>query len=311
MDTSTGRQPDVDRPPIRRGRHGTSAEAVSVADLLARTAPAEKANVSAIQERGAAEASAYGPGPGDTDDSQAPAETTGSLLPAVIDPVDMAVEPRTSHRLARTIMFATTTMLLCGVVAAFSVLGGEGSDRLVPSTPMIGPGKIDGPTVVRPDLLDRQLAGGLLDPAQIPSPPAGPPPVSPSGGSLQPQDEARAALLVDVGPEVDSSGSAPEAEEVRNFVRLFFESLEAHPDRSYDLLGPEMRGDSRELFIRSWASVIVEVPQLEGGDGGVVRAVVTIAWPDATLLRTEQLLVVSDGPSPKIVRAELLSAHRG
>jgi len=300
----------VDRPPTRRGRHGSNAEAVSVADLLARTTPAAKANVSAIQERAA---SAPGPEPGDADDPQGPAETTGSRLPAVIGPVDAAVEPRTSHRLARTIMFATATMLLCGVVAALSTLGGEGSDRLVPSTPTVGPGRIAGPPVVRPDLLDRQLAGGLLDPARVRSQPSSAQPVSPGGsaGSLQPQDEVRAALLVDVGPEVDSGGSAPEAAEVRDFVRLFFESLEAHPDLAFDLLGPEMRGDSRELFIRSWDEVIVEVPQLEGGDGGVVRAVVVIAWPDATLLRTEQLLVVSNGPSPKIVRAELLSAHRG
>lgn len=265
--------------------------------------------MSAIQELAAVEATT----PARTDGAD-PTVTTGSL-PAITGPIETIVEPRISNRLARTIMVATAAIVACGVAAAFSVLTGGGSARLQPSTPTVGPTKITGPAVVRPDLLNDQLAGGLLTVGRVAGGTAsGGPTVSPSRsvGSLQPQDEARAAVLIDpAGAGANAVGASPAAEQVRELVRGFYEATEASPDQAFQMLGPEMRGDGQESFVKCWNDVIVEVPQVEGGEGGVVRAVVVIAWPDATVLRTEQLLVVSDGPEPKIVRAELLSAHRG
>ena len=304
----------MDRPASRRGRHGSNAESVSVADLLARTTPSEKAFVSAIQERAAIEA-AYPTGRGyDLDDTD-PAATTDTL-PAVVGPVETVVDaPRGSHRLARTIMLATAAMLACGVVAAFSVLTSAAPVRLAPSTPSTAVGQISGPAVVRPDLLSRRLEDGLPSAGRVG--PAAAEPVDPAAvrslGSLQPQDQVRAQRLLDEGPSARlSAGQGAQAEQTRLFVREFFLSMEDHPDEAFAMLGPDMQGDGLDGFVRSWDDVLVEIPQLEGGEGGLVRAVVTISWPRSEkILRTEQLLVVSDGPQRKIVRAELMSAHRG
>jgi hypothetical protein len=294
----------VDRPTSRRGRRGLSAESVSVADLMARTTPEEKAIVSAIKERAEAEASAKA-----AEKAGDRADTT-SQPPAEGNQAAATDQPRVSRLVTRTIMVATAAILLCGAVTVLSVLTTAQSPRLSPSTPAVGPAKIAGPVVVRPDLLNRQLAAGL--PTTIRSDG-----IAAIAGDLISNDDVRADRL---SRPVRTSGTGtanPRAEEIEKVVRDFYEYA-ADPkqrDRAFELLGPEMRGDGEAGFKRSWQTakdtkLLVQVPQLVIGDGDVAHTTVLIAWPDATVLRTEQLLVVSEGPSPKIIRAELFSAYR-
>ena len=283
---------------------------MSVADLLARTTPAEMASVSAIHQRAAAEAAAAA-----EEEARNQAATT-TRFPVVTAPGEVSDEPPGASRLAKTIVVVIAVMLIGGAATAFSVLSNQHVQRVSPSMPSVGPSTIAGPTVMRPDLLNTQLEAGLLTTGRTGTDGGQPAAVLGSSravGSLHPEDEERAARLLDPAlAAVRAGGSAGEqAAEARKVVRDFYELLEASPAQAYLMLGPDMQGDGPASFVRSWEPLIVELPQLEGGDGGVVRAVVAVAWQDATVLRTEQLLVVSGGKQPKIIRAALLSAHRG
>jgi hypothetical protein len=302
----------VDQPTSRRGRRGLSAESVSVKDLLDRTTPEEKAAVSAIQERAAAETSAKTAKP--SEDAGDQADATGQP-PTEGDPATATDQPRVSRLVTRTIMVATAVILLCGAVTVFAVLITARSPRLSPSTPVIGPAKIAGPIVVRPGLLNKQLAAGL--PTTVHSDGS-----AVTAGDLISSDEVHTERLS--GPaQASGTGTAnPRAEEIRKVILDFYaaapETYSEKQDAAFEMLGPEMRGDGLAGFKQSWdardpdkrAKLLVQVARLEVDHGGVACATVLIAWPNATVLRTEQLLVVSEGPNPKIVRAELFSAHR-
>lgn len=276
----------MDRPTTRRRRHAADAQSVSVADLLARTTPAEMASVSAIKARAAAEASARAA-------EEALVRTGVPLMqfPIAADQAAGGEEPRTANRLARTIMVATAAMLVCGVVTAVAVLTGERPHRMSPSVPTVGPAEITGPTVFRPDLLNQQLAAGLLT--------VGHRPVTAAGTVTQPGS-----------PDGPAEPGAPSAQVVA-FVTNFYQALKESPERAFGMLGPQMQGDGPAGFVESWGDLLVQMQDLEVS-GGFARVVVTVSWPrDATVLRTEQLLFVSEDPEPKIVWARLLSAHRG
>lgn len=294
----------------RRGRRGVSAESVSVKDLLDRSTPEEKAAVSAI--RAAADTS--------TKAAKAP-EEAGNQVDVIRQPpaeggqATATDQPRVSRLVTKTIMVATAVILLCGAVTVFSVLTTARSPRLGPSTPAVGPAKIAGPVVVRPNLLNRQLAAGLPTTPRTDG-------FAATVGDLISGDDVRAERLSEPAPASGTGTANPRAEEIRKVIRDFYDAApEAYSERqgrAFELLGPEMRGDGLAGFKQSWdtrdpdekAKLLVQVPRLEVGHGGVAYATVLIAWPDATVLRTEQLLVVSEGPDPKIIRAELFSALR-
>jgi len=273
---------------------------------MARTTPAEKAIMSAIQERAAAEASVKAKA---AEEARDQVDHAGQP-PAEGEQATAADEPRVSRLLTKTIMVATAAMLLCGAVTAFSVRTTE-SPRFSPSTPAVGPVKITGPALVRPDLLNKQLAAGL--PTTIRS--AG---LVAIPGDLVAGDDVRAERLSEPVARASETGIASQrAEQVRKVIREFYATAPELQHRAFELLGPQMRGDGEASFRQSWQTnnkdtkLLVQVPVLEIGNGGVAHITVVIAWPDATVLWTEQLLVVSEGPDPKIVRGELFAAHRG
>jgi hypothetical protein len=306
----------VDRPTSRRGRRGSSAESVSVADLLARATPAEQAVVSAIQERAAAEASAKA-----AEEARDRTDSTGEL-PEQGEQAPAADAPRVSRLLTKTIIVATAAMLLCGAATVFSVLTTVGPPQLSPSTPTVGPAKITGPAVVRPDVLNRQLAAGLPTTTRLDGIPA-------TAEGLVAGADMRAKPLGEPARAGGTGAASPRAEEVRRVILEFYAAAPETPEDpedpkapdpqalAFELLGPELRGDGLAGFKKSWETkdrttkLLVQIPHLVIGHGGVAHLTVLIAWPDATVLWVEQLLVVSEGPNPKIVQAELFSAHRG
>jgi hypothetical protein len=274
---------------------------------MAKTTPEELAIVSAIQERAAAEASAKAV---KAEEARDRAETTGQP-PDEGGPATTADVPRVSRLLTKTIIVATAAMLLCGAVTVVSVLTTVRSPRLSPSTPTVGPTKVAGLVVVRPALLNRQLAAGL------------PTTTRPDGtaviaGDLVQNDDVRAERLSGPVQAIGTNTANPRAEEIRKTVYDFYTMAPATPEKAFELLGPEMTGDGVAGFAQSWdagdpekkSKLLVQVSHLMVGHGGVVFATVAISWPDGTVLRTEQLLVVSEAPNPKIVRAELFSGHR-
>jgi hypothetical protein len=298
----TGEAAAVDRPTTRRRRHATNAESVSVADLLARTTPAEMASVSAIKARAAAEASARAA-------EEALIRTGVPLMqfPVDAEPAASTDEPPTSNRLARTIMAATAAMLVCGVVTAIAVLTGERPHRLSPSVPTVGPAEITGPTVLRPDLLSDQLEAGLLVVGHRPA--TG----DPAGTRSSDDPQATSGTVTLPEPSSEPTDAAAPTERVRRFIEDFYDKADREPAAAFELLAPQMQGEGRATFVEAWGEEIthVELQDLVVGAGGVARAVVVVAWKDATVLRTEQLLLVAEEPEPRIVRAQLLSAHRG
>lgn len=296
----------MDRPTTRRRRHAESAGSVSVADLLARTTPAEKASVSAIQARAAAEATARA-----AEEARVRAVSPDAAVVHVTHSGDQAAsgsgeEYRASNRLARTIMVVTAVMLACGVVTAVAVFSGQQPNGPSPSIPTVGPTEITGATVVRPDLVNEQLAAGSL--------PAGKNEASDPDGAPQPGEDVRAGQLTATGvapiePSNQQVDPTTPTEQIRRFIVDFYKAAEASPERAFEMLGPQMQGAGLASFVAGWDELLVEVQDL-AVSGRAARAVVVIAWRDATVLRTEQLLFVSEGPQPKIVRARLLSAHR-
>jgi hypothetical protein len=279
---------------------------VTVAELQAKSTPAEQADVSAIQATAAAEErtpphgrpattvprAGWGQGITDRAGHGQPATTT-----ELVKYEDVSVERATTNRLARTIVLTLVAMLACGAVTTVATIGGGRPHRLSPSVPVVQPAVTGGSALVRPDIMIDQLATGAL--GRISADPPGNA-TSPGGTNGQGQLAAREA-----------------AEEV---VTQFYGALPLHKEEAYQLLGPTMRGNTLGEFTAGWLgtrSVEARVLRSDEQDGGLLRVTVSIEQFDGSVLqllqRVEVRSVPVDGgsPQPRIVGAQLLSAHRG
>lgn len=285
----------MDRPTSRQGRHaGKATGSLSVADLVAKSTPAERASMSAIQAKAAEEAWAK---------VAAPPLNAQPGEPAGGD------EASSASRLAKMIVATTLAMLAVGGVTTAAVLSDDGRQQVTPSVPTLAPGALVGSVVVRPNLLSHQLSGSVLE----------------IGGSVEADPDA--VLWPDANEEIhgpamtlgggESSGRYPHHipigyAYVHDTIGRFYRAAGQDPARAWDMLSEAMQGDGKGNFIADWQGVrrAPEIQQYQGGPNGVARLVVTIGWTDGTAMRVEQMLMVSERPSARIVRARLLSAHR-
>jgi len=253
---------------------------VTVADLQAKSTPAEQASVSAIQARAAAEA--YRP--------------PTSQLDATTEPVrseDIADEPRMSNRLAKTIGLTLIAVVACGAVTAVAALNGGRPHRMSPTTPVAHPTVLAGPALTRPDLIIQQLTSGTVDAAS--RRPFGSAQDHPPGDPVD--DEVAGRTITD--------------------FYAYAGPLERR-QRAFDLLAPTMRVDGWQAFDGAWRGTrVAEVSRwVSDGPDGALRVWVSIEQLDGTLLRLVQRMYVRavriDGTvQPRIAGVELLSAHRG
>jgi hypothetical protein len=291
----------VGQPTDRHRRHANSATSVTVAELLAKSTPAEQASISEIQARAAAQTGLRTP-PHGHPATPAGIEPVAERLPAVVptpeestQPIRMdeladAIEDGTS-RLAKVITATVVIMIGCGVVAAVTALGGQRPNRLGPSTPVMQPVLMTGAAVIRPDAMIDQLNNGTVRRALTGAP--------------------RAEVL-------SRSGVLADRESAARVVRSFYNALPLHPKEAFSFLGPSMQAGAWKPFEHAWAntrSVEMRVLALDPSDGDLLRVAVDIEQFDGSLLRlllrVEVRNIKVDGiPQVRIVGVQLLSAHK-
>lgn len=221
----------VGQPTDRHRRHANSATSVTVAELLAKSTPAEQASISEIQARAAAQTGLRTP-PHGHPATPAGIEPVAERLPAVVptpeestQPIRMdeladAIEDGTS-RLAKVITATVVIMIGCGVVAAVTALGGQRPNRLGPSTPVMQPVLMTGAAVIRPDAMIDQLNNGTVRRALTGAP--------------------RAEAL-------SRSGVLADRESAARVVRSFYNALPLHPKEAFSFLGPSMQASAWKPF---------------------------------------------------------------
>lgn len=287
----------MEQPTARRHRHATGAESVSVADLLAKSTPDERASMSRIQERAAVETRTPPAGTPVVDGSNwetMPQPVADQPPPSteLVRYEDAADEQDSTNRLARTITGALVAMALCGAVTAVAVLGGGPPQRRSPSVPALQPAVTAGPAVVRPLAMIDQLVNGRR-------------------GDIPPGDGGQGAAGV-LGPAADRA----RAEKV---VKDFYGALPLRKEDAFAQLGPALQDDGFTSFDRSWrgtrqAEVQMLRPREE--DGGLLRVKVSAEQFDGSVLQLIQLVDVRAVPAPnsepqwRIVDVRLLSAYQ-
>jgi hypothetical protein len=290
----------VDRPTTRRRRNANNAHSVTVAELQARSTPAEQASVSAIQARAAAEAQVrpvplVGPAVlGEAWTAGLPHQPAQVGQDTDTEPSgaeDGTDEQGTSNRLAMSIAVTMMAMVVFGAVTALAVLGGGRPHRLSPSTPAVQPAVISGPAVVRPDAIIKQLTTGAVD-GTLSSSPDGATPGHP------------------VGLLADRAGAA-------QVVSSFYGALPLRSAEAFALLAPSMQAGGWPAFDGAWRGTrSVQFRLLPRQDDEVgLRVLVSIERLDGMVLRLLQrvevrTIPVADAPQLRIVIVQLLSAQR-
>ena len=306
----------MEQPTARRRRHASSANSVTVAELQAKSTPAEQASLSAIQEERAPAIEARTPPP-------ARAAVTGPAWTPTLPPrppqdrppstelvkyEDGAEEPGKSNRLTKTIVVALVAMAVCGAVTAVAVLTGGRPHRLSPSVPALQPAVTAGPVLVRPQAMINQLVGGSL--GSIPDGAA----VSSANGT---SDGVAAGAA---GGDVGQQGPIASRETAEEIIKQFYGALPLKKEEAFELLGTAMQGDGFASFDRAWRgtrSVEVRVLRPRQEDGALLRLAVSVEQLDGSVLQLIELAEVQSvsmpeaAPAPRIVGVRLLSAHQG
>lgn len=333
----------MDEPTARRRRHARGDNTVSVADLLAKSTPEEPASrptAEATQARPGQDPAGWPGPPTSTTNWRAPARPTSQATPVHPDypgqpgypdhpeldeqdddeppmtehsdegnpPDEDGEEPRSSSRLAKTIIGTLVAMAAIGVVTTVAAVAGEPPRRLVPSVPVVQPVAMTGPNVLRLSVVINSLSLG-----------------SPEARSLDPATSAPATadpLGATDTPPSQTTTSRPTATQrgpAESIVVEFYEALHRDRPHAYSLLSPAMQGDGQESFEASWArahNVNVRIIPTTDEVTSSIQASVTVSRsndPEVTrlILRLEIGPVLVDGtPQLRIVGAQLLSAHR-
>jgi hypothetical protein len=221
----------------------------------------------------------------------------------VLEPIepDLPTESK-GFQLAKLTSIGAATLVLCGSVAAATMISHQRADQQVAERPTI---RITGDQALLPDRLDRTLPSNGT--------PAPPPPA-------RPREAPRPAPAAPASPEraeepTPSPGpSSPETRPMAPMsdvalVERYYHLLPKDPGAAFDLISPHLLSTSLGEFLDSWSNVrgidIVDID--EQADG--VHAIVRMALAGGGHIRVEQLLTVADSPR-RIVGVQLLSAQR-
>ncbi|RZS36943.1 hypothetical protein EV193_106177 [Herbihabitans rhizosphaerae] len=234
---------------------------------------------------------------------------TGTVLDEFVGedglPASHRRQPTTHAQIAKLAGITLAACMLCGSVAAASVISSDRQAERVDDVRQAA--QITGEQALRPDLLQLGLLGDVERPT--------------SSGHSHDHDHDHAqegdlpALPV---PQKPSTSSAPPTGRTASpppstveVARDFYDRLRRRPHDAIGLLAGNLLGANLGPFVQSWQGVQqVDVLDVRQRQGNSAIATVLMHMADGSHLRVQQLLTTSGGSSPRIVGAEILSAQR-
>jgi hypothetical protein len=199
---------------------------------------------------------------------------------------------------------ALGSLALCGSMVAASALTHHRTPVAAPkpatTTVLTGVGAL------RPDTVAAQLAGKRAAATTVPSAPT-----TASGRAV--------GTIVGSAPTtVSAPAAAPAPADQQGpitaaaLVRAFYQLVRTDPGQASALIDPSLLAADTTGFDQAWSSVSqIDIESIQQVSSDSVQAVIRMLQPDGTWLRVVELVHVTDGSSPLIDGAELLSAQRG
>lgn len=240
-------------------------------------------------------------------DQQAQEADTVQFVDGLLGPDDDdAIEHRGwLARGAKMAGLALGSLALCGSMVAASTLTHHRTPTAAPKTATTT--VLTGVGALRPDTVAAQLAGKRI--AAPTSPPmqivAGGRAVGTIVGSA-PATPPPTTVQV---PAPDQQKGSPSAAAL---VRAFYQLVRTDPSQASALIDPTLLATDTIGFDQAWNSLSqIDIESIQQVSSDSVQAVIRMLEPDGTWLRAVELLHVTDGSSPLIDGAELLSAQRG
>lgn len=234
-----------------------------------------------------------------------PAEPVDPIEPG---PVSHRRPPSRGAQFAKLTSLGAATLVLCGAVAAASMISHQRADERTAERPAV---RITGDQALLPDQLERTLpsSGERVRPAAK-EPAAAATPAAP--GTPEPTADAREhPAPASAAPATERRPVPSPAQPMSDvaLVQTFYDLLQRDPDSAFELISPNLLSTTLGEFLDSWSTVrdieVVEVS--EHADGAV--AVVRLTLADGGHLLIQELLTVADSPR-RITGVQLLSAQR-
>jgi hypothetical protein len=205
-------------------------------------------------------------------------------------------------RSAKLAGLAVGSLALCGSMVVAAELTHHRSEASVtrPATTVL-----TGVGALRPDTVAAALSGPRIAP---PTPAARPntPTVAQGRATGTIVGSAPAAPAPPAAQPVTGSSSAADV------VRSFYKLVSSNPSAALTLLDPSLLATDPTGFAQAWTGLSrIDIESIQQTSPGTVQAVIRWRQPDGTWLRMVEQLHVTDGNSPVIDGAELLSAQRG
>ena len=179
----------------------------------------------------------------------------------------------THHRTAATVTRPATTVLTgVGALRPDTVAAALSGPRIAPPTPAA--------RTTAPAVASGRETGTIV---------GGPPAAPPAPPVAQPATGATAAGV----------------------VRTFYRLVGSDPTAASALIDPSLLATDPIGFAQAWSALSrIDIESVQQTSAGTVQAVIRMRQPDGTWLRVVEQLHVTDGNSPVIDGAELLSAQR-
>lgn len=198
------------------------------------------------------------------------------------------------------------SLLLCGSVYAASTYAQQRPD---PASGNSDSAVLTGVGALLPNAVAAQLSAGPTTtkaPAHLPTP-THPVAAGRAAGALAGQATTPATTPAHATPAAPQ-GLVSAADVVRAFYRL----VASDPSLAATMLAPSLLHGDTSGFDDAWSGLgDVQIDSIEQTAKHTVQAVIRIPEPDGSWLRVVELLHVTDGDTPLINGAQLLSAQRG
>ena len=238
-------------------------------------------------------------------DQQAQEADTVQFVEGLLGPDDDdAIEHRGwLARGAKLAGLALGSLALCGSMIAAATLTHHRTPTAAPKTATTT--VLTGVGALRPDTVAAQLAGKRVTvPTSAPNVASGR-----AVGTIVGSAPATTPPMTVQAPAPDQQNGSPTAAQL---VRAFYQLVRTDPSQASMLIDPALLGSSTNGFDQAWNSVSqIDIESIQQVSSDSVQAVIRILQPDGTWIRAVELLTVTDGSSPLIDGAELLSAQRG
>jgi hypothetical protein len=226
----------------------------------------------------------------------------------VLEPIepDLPAESK-GFQLAKLTSIGAATLVLCGSVAAATMISHQRADQQVAERPTI---RITGDQALLPDRLDHTLPSSGAPAPPVPRPAERPAPAKPPAPEHNTDHaEHRAVPKTPAGTVGLAPAPAVAPVSDADLVRMFYRLLPRDPSAAFGLISPSTLKASLGEFLDSWSTVEgVDIVNIHEQADGVV-AVIRMTLGDGGRILMEQLLTVADSPH-RIVAAQLLSAQR-